>query len=68
MVAGKEYTYLLNFSMWEMGKEFWPDKNEAGDGSLEPEWNDNALTKEGLLSEKSSWLCLIQQILCPSFI
>ncbi len=48
-VAAKEYTYSLNFSMWEMGKEFWTDKNVAGDGSLEPEWSDSALTPEGVL-------------------
>jgi hypothetical protein len=48
-VAAKEYTYALNFSMWEMGKEFWTDKNVAGDGSLEPEWSDSALTPEGVL-------------------
>ena len=48
--AAKEYTYLLNFSMWEMGKEFWIDKNASGDGSLEPEWSDSALTPEGILS------------------
>jgi len=65
MVAGKEYTYLLNFSMWEMGKEFWPDKNEAGDGSLEPEWNDNALTKEGLLSENPLGYALFNKYFAP---
>ena len=48
-VAAKEYTYSLNFSMWEMGKEFWTDKNASGDGSLEPEWSDSALTPEDVL-------------------
>ena len=36
--------------MWEMGKEFWIDKNALGDGSLEPEWSDSALTPEAILS------------------
>ena len=38
----KEYQYLLTFGMWEFGQEFWEN------GSLSPEWNDNALTPEGI--------------------
>jgi hypothetical protein len=49
-VASKEYTYLLNFSMWEMGKEFWTDKNADGEGTLAPEWSDSASTPAGVLS------------------
>jgi len=45
----KEYTYLLNFGMWEFGKEFWDD-DENGEGSLAPEWGDNARTPDGILS------------------
>ena len=39
----KEYTYLLTFGMWEFS-EFWEN------GTLAPEWNDNARTPEGILS------------------
>ena len=39
----KEYTYLLTFGMWEFS-EFWEG------GSLDPEWNDNARTPEGVLA------------------
>ena len=38
----KEYQYLLTFGMWEYGEEFWEN------GSLSPEWNDNARTPEGV--------------------
>ena len=41
-VAAKEYTYLLNFNMWEFGSEFWEN------GSLAPEWADEARTVEGI--------------------
>ena len=36
--------YLLNFSMWSFGLEFWIDG-----GSLAPEWADRARTPEGVL-------------------
>ena len=38
-----EYMYLLNFSMWEFGKEFWGDG-----GSLAPEWSNKARTAKGV--------------------
>jgi len=38
-----EYMYLLNFSMWEFGKEFWGDG-----GSLAPEWSNKARTVQGV--------------------
>ena len=41
----KEYMYLLNFSMWSFGKEFWSDG-----GSLEPEWANRARSPEGVLN------------------
>ena len=44
----KEYTYLLNFNMWEFGSEFWEDDNDDGLGSLAPEWSDVARTPEGI--------------------
>ena len=44
----KEYTYLLNFNMWEFGSEFWEDDNSDGLGSLAPEWSDVARTPEGI--------------------
>lgn len=47
-VASKEYTYVLNFGMWEFGSEFWPDKDANGLGSLAPEWADNVRTPAGV--------------------
>lgn len=47
-VASKEYTYLLNFGMWEYGSEFWPDKDANGLGRLEEEWADNMRTPDGV--------------------
>jgi hypothetical protein len=47
-VASKEYTYLLNFGMWEFGSEFWPDKDANGLGSLAGEWADNVRTPAGV--------------------
>jgi hypothetical protein len=48
--AATEYTYILNFSMWEMGKEFWPDKVN-GEGALEGEWSVTASDPAGVLAE-----------------
>jgi hypothetical protein len=39
----KEYQYLLTYGMWDYS-EFWDG------GSLSPEWNDNARTPEGVLT------------------
>ena len=41
-IAAKEYLYVLNFGMWEYGQEFWEN------GTLAPEWNDNARTPSGV--------------------
>jgi len=43
MVAYKEYTYLVNWSMWDMS-QFW--ENE----SLETEWSDTLKTPAGMLA------------------
>lgn len=48
--AATEYTYILNFSMWEMGKEFWTDKVN-GEGALEGEWSVTASDPTGVLAE-----------------
>ena len=42
-VITKEYMYLLTFAMWEYN-EFWDD------GTLAPEWSDDALTPESVAS------------------
>lgn len=39
----KEYQYLLTYGMWEFS-EFWEG------GSLSPEWNDNARSPSGILT------------------
>ena len=36
--------------MWEMGKEFWPDKVN-GEGALEGEWSVTASDPAGVLAE-----------------
>ena len=48
-VLMKEYTYLLNYNMWELGKIFWEDDNGDGLGSLAPEWSNEARTPTGIL-------------------
>ena len=42
-VAYKEYTYLLNWGMWDMS-QFWEG------GSLSPEWSDDMRTPAGIAS------------------
>ena len=42
-VAYKEYTYLVNWSMWDMS-QFWDG------GSLSPEWSDTLKTPAGMLA------------------
>ena len=42
-VAYKEYTYLVNWSMWDMS-QFWDG------GSLSPEWDDSLKTPAGMLA------------------
>ena len=41
VVAYKEYTYLVNWSMWDMS-QFWDG------GSLSPEWDDSLKTRAGM--------------------
>lgn len=43
VVAYKEYTYLVNWSMWDMS-QFWDG------GSLSPEWDDSLKTPAGMLA------------------
>lgn len=65
MLATIEYTYILNFSMWEMGKEFWPDKNFDGDGILEGEWSETASTAVGVLAENPLGYALFNTYFAP---
>jgi hypothetical protein len=64
-MAAKEYTYLLNFSMWEMGEEFWTDKNADGEGTLAPEWSDSASTPAGVLSVNPLGYALFNTYFAP---
>ena len=59
-VMMKEYMYLLNFSMWSFGKEFWPDG-----GSLEPEWANRARTPEGVFKHNPLGHALFMQYFDP---
>ncbi len=65
MKAAIEYTYILNFSMWEMGKEFWLDKNASGDGVLEGEWSETASTPAGVLAENPLGYALFNTYFAP---
>ena len=65
MKAAIEYTYILNFSMWEMGKEFWLDKNAAGEGILEGEWSETASTPAGVLAENPLGYALFNTYFAP---
>ena len=65
MKAAIEYTYILNFSMWEMGKEFWLDKNASGDGILEGEWSETASTPAGVLAENPLGYALFNAYFAP---
>ena len=56
----KEYMYLLNFSMWSFGKEFWSDG-----GSLEPEWANRARSPEGVLKHNPLGHALFMQYFNP---
>ena len=55
----KEYQYLLTFGMWEFGPEFWEN------GSLSPEWNDNALTTEGIAANNPLGFALFNSYFKP---
>ena len=64
-VASKEYTYLLNFGMWEYGSEFWPDKDANGLGMLEGEWADNVRTPEGVEENNPLGYALFNKYFAP---
>ena len=57
-VAYTEYTYLLNWSMWEMS-EFWEN------GSLSPEWADDMRTPTGLLANNPLGYALFNTYFAP---
>jgi len=57
-VAYTEYTYLLNWSMWEMS-EFWEN------GSLSPEWADDMRTPAGLLANNPLGYALFNTYFAP---
>ena len=51
--------------MWEMGKEFWLDKNASGDGILEGEWSETANTPAGVLAENPLGYALFNTYFAP---
>lgn len=55
----KEYQYLLTFGMWSFGPEFWEN------GSLAPEWNDNATTPEGVQENNPLGYALFNNYMAP---
>ena len=61
----KEYTFLLNYNMWELGKVFWEDDNGDGLGSLAPEWSDAARTREGILENNPLGHALFERYFDP---
>jgi hypothetical protein len=58
-LTSKEYLYLLNFGMWEYGQEFWEN------GSLAPEWNDNAITPSGIQQNNPLGYALFNSYIKP---
>jgi len=58
-LISKEYLYLLNFGMWEYGQEFWEN------GTLAPEWNDNARTPAGVQQNNPLGFALFNNYLKP---
>ena len=58
-LISKEYLYLLNFGMWEYGQEFWEN------GTLAPEWNDNARTPLGVQQNNPLGFVLFNNYLKP---
>ena len=58
-LISKEYLYLLNFGMWEYGQEFWEN------GTLAPEWNDNARTPTGVKENNPLGYALFNQYIKP---
>lgn len=61
----KEYTYLLNFNMWEFGSVFWDDENGDGLGSLAPEWSDEARTRADILQTNPLGYALFETYFAP---
>ena len=51
--------------MWEMGKEFWLDKNVSGDGILEGEWSETANTPAGVMAENPLGYALFNTYFAP---
>ena len=58
-VMMKEYMYLLNYNMWEFGKEFWEG------GSLAPEWNNNSRDPQGIKMNNPLGFKLFQKYFVP---
>jgi hypothetical protein len=54
----KEYTYLVNWSMWNMS-EFWDG------GSLSPEWSDTLKTPAGMLANNPLGYALFNKYFAP---
>ena len=54
----KEYTYLVNWSMWDMS-EFWDG------GSLSPEWSDTLKTPAGMLANNPLGYALFNKYFAP---
>ena len=61
----KEYTFLLNYNMWELGKVLWDDDNGDGLGSLAPEWSDTARTRGGILENNPLGHTLFEKYFNP---
>ena len=57
-IAYKEYTYLVNWSMWDMS-EFWDG------GSLSPEWDDTLKTPAGMQSNNPLGYTLFNKYFAP---
>ena len=58
-VMMKEYMYLLNFNMWEFGKEFWVG------GTLAPEWNDNSRSPQSIQTNNPLGYSLFNDYFAP---
>lgn len=58
VVAYKEYTYLVNWSMWDMS-QFWDG------GSLSPEWDDTLKTPAGMKANNPLGYALFNTYFAP---
>jgi subtilisin family serine protease len=58
VVAYKEYTYLVNWSMWDMS-EFWDGE------SLSPEWDDTLKTPAGMLANNPLGYAMFNKYFAP---